>query len=146
MSKSKTFPKKIDQNFDVSFSSTFLVLSRFWVFLSDGSSKTQQKTFCKKIVSKSFYKKFYQNPKPIFCRFFFNHVFGRFSLRGVQKHHKKINNIYIGKNKADPGPFSASDPPTHQGGHRPFVLGGPMLAESSPAQNLPPFYWLYGVF
>jgi hypothetical protein len=39
--------QKIDTNFDVSFSSTFFVLSRFRVFLSDGSSKTLQKTFCK---------------------------------------------------------------------------------------------------
>jgi hypothetical protein len=43
--------------FDVRFSSIFLVLSRFQVFLSDESSKTLQKIFCKKIVSKSFTKK-----------------------------------------------------------------------------------------
>jgi hypothetical protein len=42
---SKTFPKKIDKSFDVSFSSTFLVLSRFWVFRSN------------EIVSKRFHKK-----------------------------------------------------------------------------------------
>jgi hypothetical protein len=35
----------------------FLVLSRFRVFRSDGSSKTLQKRFAKKIVSKGFYKK-----------------------------------------------------------------------------------------
>jgi hypothetical protein len=28
-------------------------------------------------------------PKPAFSRLFFNHVFGRFSVRGVQKHNKK---------------------------------------------------------
>jgi hypothetical protein len=49
--------QKIDKNFDVSFPATFFVLSRFQVLLSDGSSKTLQNTFCKKIVSKSFYKK-----------------------------------------------------------------------------------------
>jgi hypothetical protein len=54
---SKTFPKQIDKNFDVAFSSTFLVLSRFRVFLSDGSSKTLQHTFCKQIVSKGVYNK-----------------------------------------------------------------------------------------
>jgi hypothetical protein len=44
---SKTFSKISTKNFDVSFSSTFFVLSRFRVFLSDGSSKTLPKTFCK---------------------------------------------------------------------------------------------------
>jgi hypothetical protein len=36
-SMSKTFPEKIDKDFDFSFSSTFSVLSRFRVFLSDVS-------------------------------------------------------------------------------------------------------------
>jgi hypothetical protein len=40
--------QNFDKNFDVSFSSTFFVLSHFRVFFSDGSSKTLQKTFCKK--------------------------------------------------------------------------------------------------
>jgi hypothetical protein len=44
---SKAFPKTIARNFDVRFSSIFLVLSRFRVFLSDGSSKTQQQRLCK---------------------------------------------------------------------------------------------------
>jgi hypothetical protein len=68
---SKTFPKISTKKFDVSFSSTFFVLSRFRVFLSDGSSKTLQKTFYKKIVSKSFYKKFDQKPKTDFFSIFF---------------------------------------------------------------------------
>jgi hypothetical protein len=58
------------------------------VFLSDGSSKTLQKTFYKKIVSKSFYKKLDKNRKPIFFDLFY-HVFGRFSVRGVQKYDKR---------------------------------------------------------
>jgi hypothetical protein len=69
------------------------ILSFYRVFggvLSDGSSKTPQKTFRKKIVSKSFYKKstnrFFSR---FFSRFLCYHVFGRFSVRGVQKHHKK---------------------------------------------------------
>jgi hypothetical protein len=63
--------QKIDKNFDVTFSSTFFVLSRFQVFLSDGSSQTLQKTFYKKIVSKSFYKKIDKKiPKPVVSRFF----------------------------------------------------------------------------
>jgi hypothetical protein len=66
----KLFPKK----FDVSFPSTSFVLSRFRVILSDGSSKTLQKTFCKK------------RPK-VQNRFFTGfvyHVFGRFSVRAAR--------------------------------------------------------------
>jgi hypothetical protein len=72
-SMSQTFPKKIDQNFVVSFPSPlFFYLSRFRVFLSDGSSKTQQKAFYKKNGSKKNYKKIGKNPKPIlFLCFFF---------------------------------------------------------------------------
>jgi hypothetical protein len=44
----ENFSQNFDKNFDVSFSSTFVVLSHFRVFFSDGSSKTLQKTFCKK--------------------------------------------------------------------------------------------------
>jgi hypothetical protein len=55
---SKTFSANIDKNFDVSLPSTFcFVLSRFYVFLSDGSSKTLQKTFTKKSCRKVFAKK-----------------------------------------------------------------------------------------
>jgi hypothetical protein len=59
------------------------------VFLSDGSSKALQKTFYKKIVSKRIYKKIDKKSKTIFS-ICFDHVFGRFSVRGVQKHHKHI--------------------------------------------------------
>jgi len=45
---SQTFSKISTKHFDVSFSSTFFVLSHFRVFFSDGSSKTLQKTFYKK--------------------------------------------------------------------------------------------------
>jgi hypothetical protein len=116
----ENFFQHFDKNFDVSFSSTFFVLSRFRVFLSDGSSKALQKTF-KKIVSISFYKKIDQKPKTDFFSIFFYHVFGRFSMRGAQKHEKKYQ-----KNKSDPGPFSYSDPPTHHGGHR-FVFCRPLV-------------------
>jgi hypothetical protein len=81
---SKTFSKKIDKNFDVSFSSIFFVLSRFRVFLSDGSSKTQQKTFCERNLVKTIYQKIDKKPKIDFLSIFFYHVFGRFSVRGVQ--------------------------------------------------------------
>jgi hypothetical protein len=57
-SMSKTFFSKIStKNFDVSFSSNFFVLSRFRVFLSDGSSKTLQKTFYKKNRVEKFLQK-----------------------------------------------------------------------------------------
>ena len=88
---SKTFSKILTKIFDVSFSSTFFVLSRFRVFLSDGSSKTLQKTFCKKNRVEKFLQKIrpkIQNRRLL--DFFFNHVFGRFSVRGVQKHDKNI--------------------------------------------------------
>jgi hypothetical protein len=61
------------------------------VFFSDGSSKTLQKTFCKKNVSKSFYKKFDQKSKTDFFSKTNYHVFGCFSMRGVQKHDKKMS-------------------------------------------------------
>jgi hypothetical protein len=94
---SKAFSEKIlrqqeiDKNFDVTSSSTFFVLSRFQVLLSDGSSQTLQKTFYKNIASKSFYKKIDKNILNRFFSTFFYHVFGRFSVRGVQKHDKKIS-------------------------------------------------------
>jgi hypothetical protein len=84
---SKTFPKKIDKKIDVSFSSTFFVLSRFRVFFSDGSSKALQKTFCKKYrVEKFLPKNRLKTQNRLFLDFFY-HVFGRFSVRGVQKQH-----------------------------------------------------------
>jgi hypothetical protein len=64
------------------------------VFLSDGSSKALQKN-----VSKSLYKKIDKKSKTDFFSIFVYHVFGRFSVRGVQKHDKKITS----KNKSDPG-------------------------------------------
>jgi hypothetical protein len=69
-----------------------------------------------------------EKSKTDFFSILFYHVFGRFSVRGVQKHDKKISKI----NKSDPSPFLASDPPTHHGGHRFLFIGGP-LATSPPA-------------
>jgi hypothetical protein len=79
------------------------------VFLGDGSSKALQKTFYKQNVSKSFSKKTTKNPKPTFSRFFLYRVFGRFSVRGVQKHDKKISK----KNLTSPGTFLAPEEPTN---------------------------------
>jgi hypothetical protein len=68
----KVHVEKKLKNFDVSFPSTFFVLSRLRVFFSDGSSKTQQKTFYKtNRVEKFFTKNSTKNPKPTFSRIFF---------------------------------------------------------------------------
>jgi hypothetical protein len=56
-------------------------------------------------------------------------------LRGVQKHDKKYQ-----KNKSDPSPLLASDPPTHYGGHR-FLfwrLLGPVVRGRGPTRSEPP--------
>jgi hypothetical protein len=112
--------KKIDKTFDVSCSSTFFVLSRFRVFFSEGVQKHHKKRFRKKSCRKVFTKNSTKNPKPTFSRIFCYHVFGRFSMRGVQKRDKKYR-----KNKSDPSPFSYSDPPAHHGGHRFIFWPGP---------------------
>jgi hypothetical protein len=59
------------------------------VLLSDGSSKTLQKAFCKKKRVEKFYKKIDQKHQTDFLIDFVYHVFGRFSVGGVQKHDKK---------------------------------------------------------
>jgi hypothetical protein len=87
--RAKTFPK-ISTKISMSvFRRVFLFYRIFGCFFSDGSSKTLQKTFYKKIVSKSFYKKFDQKSKTDFFSKSFYHVFGRFWLRGGQKHDEK---------------------------------------------------------
>jgi hypothetical protein len=93
------------------------------VFLSDGSSKTLQKTFDKKIVSKTFYKKIDKKIPNRFFSIFFYHVFGRFSVRGVQKHDKKISE----KNLTSPGTFLASEEPTNHVGARHFFFECPLV-------------------
>jgi hypothetical protein len=72
----KPFPKKSTKisMSDVSFPSTFFVFLRFRVFLSDGSSKTLQKTFYKKIVISFLNQKF---DKKVQNRFF-SVLFSRF--------------------------------------------------------------------
>jgi hypothetical protein len=60
--------------FDVSFSSTFLFYRVFGCFSTIGVQKHYKKRFTKKIVSKSFYKKFDQNSQTDF----FSIVLSRF--------------------------------------------------------------------
>jgi hypothetical protein len=83
----KLFPIKSTEILMSVFPRIFF-LSRFRVFLSDGSSKTLKKTFCKKIVSKSFYKKFDKRSKTDFFSQFVYHVFRRFK-NTIQKISKK---------------------------------------------------------
>jgi hypothetical protein len=63
---SKTFPEKIDNNFDVRFSSTFLFYRVFGCFLAMGVQKHYKNRFTKKMCRKGFYKKVDKNPKPFF--------------------------------------------------------------------------------
>jgi hypothetical protein len=51
--------------------------------------KSTTKNVFKKIVSKSFYQKIDKKSQTDFFSVLFYHVFGRFSVRGVQKHDKK---------------------------------------------------------
>jgi hypothetical protein len=150
----KLFPKQPTKISMSVFPRFFWVLSRFWVFHSDGSSKTLKNTFCK-------------NRQKITNGFFVDfvyHVFGRFSVREFKKRHKKVvtkslcrklfqtNGLKfqcqflprlfcfitsvgvsrrgefkhtIKKHESDPGPFLASEPPIHHGGRRiDDLLGG----------------------
>jgi hypothetical protein len=112
----ENFPQNFDKNFDVSFSSILFCFIAFSIVFSDGSSKALKKTCYKKIVSKSFYQKFDQKSKPTFSRFLF------ITFLGVSRWGKFKNTIKkYRKNKSDPSPFLASNPPTHHGGHR-FVF------------------------
>jgi hypothetical protein len=89
-------------------SSCFIFYRIFGCF-SAREFKTPPKTFYKIIVPKGFYflQKNQQKIQNRFVSRFVYHVFGRFSVRGVKKHHKKYQ-----KNKTDSGPFLASGPPT----------------------------------
>jgi hypothetical protein len=86
----------------------------------DMGVQKHNKIFYKKVLL-SFYQKNDKNPKPIFLDFLY-HVLGRFSVRGVQKHHE----INIQINKYGPGPFLAPDPPTRHWVTDLF-LAGPLL-------------------
>jgi hypothetical protein len=120
---SKTFSEKIDKNVDVSFSSTFFLFYRiFGCFSAMGVQKHYKKVLQKKSCRKVFTKKSTRSPKPTFSRFLF------ITFLGVSRQGEFKNTIKkYRKNKSDPSPFLASDPPTHYGGHRFFFIGGPLL-------------------
>jgi hypothetical protein len=97
-----------------------------------GVQKHNKKRLTKKSSRKLFTKKSTKNPKPIFSRFsfFFYHVFGRFSVRGVQKHDKKISK----KNLTSPGTFLASEEPTNHVGVRHFFFECPLRPAGATQQ------------
>jgi hypothetical protein len=111
MSKKKS---KISTKISMSVFPRLFLFSRVFGCLSAmGVQNTTKSVLQKKSCRKVFYKKFDQKSKTDFFSIFFNHVFGRFSMRGVKKHDNKYR-----KNKSDPSPFSYSDAPTHHGGTR----------------------------
>jgi hypothetical protein len=90
------------------------------VFLSDGSSKTQQKTVYKKVVSKSVYKKIDKKPQNRIFLDFVNHVYawaflgeGRSKTRFLKKSKKNLTSL---------GTFLASKEPTNHVKVRRFVF------------------------
>jgi hypothetical protein len=92
-----------------------------------GVQKHYKKRFAKKIVSKSFYKKFDQKSKTDFFSIFFYHVFGRFSVRGAQKHDKKIPK----KTNLTPVLFWPLTHPPTTGVTDFFLIGGPLRSAPS---------------
>jgi hypothetical protein len=64
-----------------------------------------QKHYKKRFTKKSRRKVFTKKSRTDFFSVLFYHVFGRFSVRGVQKHDKKISE----KNLTNPGTFLASE-------------------------------------
>jgi hypothetical protein len=88
----KTFPKITDKNFDVSFSSIWF--SDFCFIAFSGVSQLLAMD-AKKNTTKNVFTKNRQKIPNRFFSVFVYHVFGRFSVRGVQKHDKKIPNKLI---------------------------------------------------
>jgi hypothetical protein len=91
------------------------------VFLSDEGLKTQQKTFCKKIVSKSFTKKSPKKTKENSFTILFNHAFRRFSVGGVKKLDQNVQ-----KKLTSPGTFLAPEERTNHVKARRFVFECPL--------------------
>jgi hypothetical protein len=101
----ETFSKTKRQNFDVSFD-----LFCFIAF-SGVSQRWELKNTTKNVLQKNRVEKLLQKNRQAIQNIFFSrflYVFGRFLVRGLKKRPKKYQ-----KNKSDPGPFLASDPPTN---------------------------------
>jgi hypothetical protein len=110
----ENFPQKKWQKFRCEFFLDFLFYRVFGCFSAMGVKKHHRKRFTKKSCRKAFIKKSTKQSKTdcfLFLDLFY-HVLGRFTARAVQKRDKKYR-----ENKSDTGPFLASDPPTHHGGH-----------------------------
>jgi hypothetical protein len=124
-SMSKTFPQKIDKNFDVSFSSTFCFVAFSGVSQRREFKNTKKrctKKSCRKVFTKKKTDKKMQNR--FFCSVCLITFLGISRGEGIKKYDKKHR-----ENKSSPAPFLASDPPTHhRGGHRLFVAGPLALA------------------
>jgi hypothetical protein len=82
-----------------------------------GVKRHYRKRFAKKLCQKVFQKNRQKIQNRFFLDFFY-HVFGRFSVRGVQKHDKKISK----KNLTSPGTFLASEEPTNHPKARHFFF------------------------
>ena len=119
---SKTFPEKILRKSISVFPRFFLFYCDFRCCLVTGVKRHYRKRFAKKLCRKVF-QKIDQKIQNLFFLDFFNHVFGRFSVRGVQKHDKKNSK----KNLTNPGTFLASEEPTNHVGARRFFLSAPCL-------------------
>jgi hypothetical protein len=86
----KLFPK-FRQKFRCQFFLDFFCFIAFsGVFQRREFKNTTKNVLQKKSRRKVSTKNSTKNPKPTFSLFFFNHVFGRFSARGVQKYEKNI--------------------------------------------------------
>ena len=85
-SMSKEFPKKSTKISMSVFPRLFLFCRVFRCFLAMGVQKHNKKRLTKKSCRKLFTKKSTKKSQTDFFSIFFYHVFGRFSVRGVQKH------------------------------------------------------------
>jgi hypothetical protein len=127
----RNFPQKSRQQFRCQFPLDLFALISF----SGGSQRREfkgtTKRFCKEIVSKRFYEKSTKKQKKQnrFLSFFLgrkNHIMSRFwALLGAGSS-KTPPKHKPGEKKSDPGPFLASDPPAHRGGHRLLLFAGPL--------------------
>jgi hypothetical protein len=91
-----------------------------------GVQRHYKKNVSQKSASKKGYKKTTKNSKPIFSRFCLitNHVFWRFSVRGVQKHDKKFGGG--GGGGTSPCTVLATEEPTNHVGVRRFFFWLPL--------------------
>jgi hypothetical protein len=126
----ENFPQKNRQTFRcqvfLDFFFGFLAfsgVSQRWEF------KNTTKNVLQKIVSKSSYKKIDKNAKTDFFLVFVSHVFGRFSVRGVQKHQKKFEKTNLSL-ITDPF-WSLTHPPTTGS---PICFGPPCIYNPTPAE------------